>query len=214
MHPDPSSLGPTTLLVIGVHRAELAFGDAVATHLDPARCSVLRIPDGLSGRRPRADQREAYRRSHDELYHQILAHLTPAHRLLIDLHTGSDETGGCADVLCHDPDLLARVTTPAHATAAPGPRIRGIRLVAPATAAPATADSLHTPRGARPGTTASWPIAHPDLPARVWQRADPLYVGVEVYLREEGAGSVAEQALAVALIERIMASAIDRIQIR
>ncbi|QTR49291.1 FeoC-like transcriptional regulator [Candidatus Thiothrix anitrata] len=40
------------LLVIGIHREERAFGEAVASSLDPTLFDVLVIPDGLSGQHP------------------------------------------------------------------------------------------------------------------------------------------------------------------
>ncbi|SFB63287.1 hypothetical protein [Azotobacter beijerinckii] len=44
---------PQTLLVIGIHREELAFGQTVARDVDPAQVAVLEIPEGLSGQPPR-----------------------------------------------------------------------------------------------------------------------------------------------------------------
>jgi hypothetical protein len=44
-----------------MHREELAFGERVAATLargnQPRGLDVLRIPEGISGRQPRADQR-------------------------------------------------------------------------------------------------------------------------------------------------------------
>jgi hypothetical protein len=37
------------VLVSGVHREELAFGDMVPEGLDPSLADLLRIPEGLSG---------------------------------------------------------------------------------------------------------------------------------------------------------------------
>ncbi len=48
--------GSEAVLVIGVHREELAFGDKVADDLDPSLADLLCIPEGLSGQRPRQDQ--------------------------------------------------------------------------------------------------------------------------------------------------------------
>lgn len=189
---------PAVLLVIGVHRGELAFGEAVAARLDPARFSLLRIPDGLSGHRPRPDERDAYRRLHEELYHQILRHLEPAHQLLIDLHTGIDETRRCADVLCADPALLAHVA--AAGGGAADPPVRCLRLADAATPAPPHPDPAHP----APTHPAPWPVAHPDLPRRVWWQAHPRYVCVEVYLPEAGgSGTPADQVFAATLLTHI-----------
>lgn len=44
--------GTRTLLVIGIHREELAFGRDVVQGLEVEDLDVLEIPEGLSGRRP------------------------------------------------------------------------------------------------------------------------------------------------------------------
>ncbi|MCD6706526.1 MAG: hypothetical protein LT080_08755 [Thiobacillus sp.] len=48
---------PRALLVVGIHREERGFGEAVAAGLDRRLIDVLVIPEGLSGRHPRQDQR-------------------------------------------------------------------------------------------------------------------------------------------------------------
>jgi len=66
---------PATLLVIGIHREELAFGQAVAASLDPASVQVLAIPDGLSGRHPRSDQGFHWDTLHRVFYLQLRPHV-------------------------------------------------------------------------------------------------------------------------------------------
>lgn len=87
-----------TLLIIGVHRAELAFGRAVADALPEGGVDVLAIPEGLSGAHPRPDEVFRYETMHRALYGQVLGHIRRHHRLVIDLHAGSDSQGPCADV--------------------------------------------------------------------------------------------------------------------
>lgn len=94
--------GATTLLVIGIHREELAFGAAVAAGLDRGRFDVLKIPDGLSGRHPRADQRFNFDTLRRALYLQLLPHIQTRHKWVIDLHTGLDPQGPCADIYSWD----------------------------------------------------------------------------------------------------------------
>lgn len=100
---------PEVLPVIGAHREELAFGDRVAETLeafnDVPPFSVLRIPEGLSGRHPRSD--EVYRTDvrHRELYHQIKMKIG-SRRLVIDLHRGFDGHRLCADIFSDDDHLL------------------------------------------------------------------------------------------------------------
>jgi len=115
---------PATLLVIGIHREELAFGQAVAVDLDPASVQVLAIPDGLSGRHPRADQRFHWDTLHRALYLQLRPHVRRGHHLLIDLHTGIDQAAPCADLyaLAPPPRLISlgdAVTGPGAQTIIP-----------------------------------------------------------------------------------------------
>lgn len=184
---------PATLVVIGAHRAELAFGEQVTARLDPSRFSVLRIGEGISGRRPRQDEVESHRRRHRELYLQILAHVTSRQHLLIDLHTGIDEEYRSADVLCARTSLLDCVA--AHAGSPQGadrPAVRCVRLIADT--------ALHDFEQARPEP---WALARPELPERVWNRWDPLYVGLEIYLPREGPGTEPDWAFAHRLLETI-----------
>ncbi|TVQ89577.1 MAG: hypothetical protein EA400_07320 [Chromatiaceae bacterium] len=197
------------LLVVGAHRDERAFGERVAALLDPARFTVLRIAVGICGARPRADELPAYRRQHAELYRQIAGYIAPAHRLLIDLHAGIHESGRCADVLCADAALLAavqaRLTAPGLTARAglpvvPPTPVRGVRLVAD-TALAALPASREQPPEAPAG--APWAIVRPEIPASIWARPVPRYVGLEVYLQAEGAGQQDDWQFARALIETI-----------
>lgn len=70
-----SEHGADTLLVIGVHRTELAFGRAVAAALAPGQVDLLEIPEGLSGAHPRPDEVFRYQTLHSALYGQLLAHV-------------------------------------------------------------------------------------------------------------------------------------------
>lgn len=106
-----------TVLILGIHREELAFGEAVAAGLDPARIDLLRIPEGFSVARPTQDQAFYYRASHRELYGQILCQVRGRYDLVIDLHCGINEPARCADLFSADPALLRCVCE-----AARGPR--------------------------------------------------------------------------------------------
>jgi len=190
-----SRSGPPTLVVIGAHRDELAFGDGVVAGLDAARFAVLRIPKGLTGQRPRPEEREQFRHRHHELYRQILEHVAEPQRLLIDLHAGIDHRGFCADILCADPQVLQCIASQRHAREA-GPdqagRIRCVQLVADTALA-----------ALEPSCERSWTLARPEIPDSVWNRADLLYVGIEVYLRRRGAGTAAEWAFARQLVDAV-----------
>lgn len=162
--------GPASLLVIGIHREELAFGEQVAAGLDPARVAVLRIGEGLSGRRPRPDERFHYDTLHRELYHQLLVHVRRGgYHLVIDLHTGLDRDGPCADLYCRDDALLACVERAQARSGLGGAgRSRYIPFLPPV-GTPANGDDPH---------------AAGVMPEQVWNNPAFRYVGLEVYLSE------------------------------
>jgi hypothetical protein len=174
----PSSA--TTLLVIGIHREELAFGAAVAAGLDRGRFDVLKIPEGLSGRHPRADQRFHFDTLHRALYLQLLPHIQPCHARVIDLHTGLDPHGPCSDIYCRDSARLAESLTKASGIQ-PVPRL--ISLL----------------------PDAAVPSAATVIPPEIWRNPRFLYVGVEIYLPETGAGHPADLVYASTLLNALSA---------
>lgn len=180
--------GPATLLVIGIHREELAFGERVAQGLDPRKVAVLRIGEGLSGRRPRPDERFHYDTLHRALYRQLLPLVDESTRLVLDLHTGQDLQGPCADLICARPGLLAErlADTPFRRSSAPG-TVRILRL-----GPDRSTDTAGGEGEARVGRTA--------VPAEVWRNLRFLYVGVEVFLPEAGAGTPEQQDFARRLV--------------
>ena len=91
--------GPEPVVIIGAHREELEFGERVAEGLGP-QISVLRIPEGISGHRPRPDEVFYYETRHRELYLQLRQQLRGRYKLAIDLHRGLNQPGRCADVYC------------------------------------------------------------------------------------------------------------------
>ncbi|GEM_PF-1706660 len=172
-----------TLLVVGVHREERAFGEAVAAQLPAADFDLLRIAHGLSGRRPDPDELAAYRRRHQALYAQILDYVTPDHRIVVDLHTGYDEAGPCADVLCGHVDVLRcieqeAVTTPAGTP----PAVETLRAVLLVNEQPAMSPTATTDGILASTAEQRWSCLKPDIPQAVWRTGRHLYIGVEVYL--------------------------------
>ncbi|EXJ14187.1 hypothetical protein [Imhoffiella purpurea] len=172
---------PEVLVVIGAHRDELAFGDQVAARLDGTRFDLLRIPQGLSGEHPRPDQVALFRQRHQDLYLQLLDHVASHHRLLVDLHCGINQAGYCGDVLCADHRLLDSVAEHASDLDA---QVRCISLVS----------------DTRTASRISHLVARPEIPEAVWNRPNPIYVGLEVYLSTEGSGSQQERRFAESLI--------------
>lgn len=173
--PGPEMDGPATLLVIGVHREELAFGMAVAAGLDRRRIDVLTISEGLSGRRPRQDQRFQYETLHRALYLQLQPHVRAHHRLLVDLHTGLDPQAPCADLYSRDIPRLAGWIAQAGTLPAP-------------------------PRLVPLGQAEEGPSAETVIPEEIWRNPRCLYVGLEIYLAEAGQGRAVDQDYARALI--------------
>jgi len=181
---------PHMLLVIGVHREELAFGDLVAKGLGSCGIDLLRIPSGLSARRPRADELEQYRTNHARLYEQILSYAAPNHTLLVDLHCSlkshTDFDLIAADTTFLDTILKAFRQTPSMAEAS----VRAIQMVSETDFQSATppSDRLYI---------------KPDLPPSVWRSPKPIYIGIEAYLEQEGKGTRQEWEMAQDLIKTI-----------
>lgn len=164
------------LLVIGIHREELAFGERVAEGVEPDQADVQRIPDGLSGRHPRADQRFHHELLHAALYEQLLPLASGRYRVLIDLHSGHDRDGPSVDLYCGHPRFCQVL---GEALAREGLAGRGIEVV---------------PLGEAVATV---------IPRRIWDNPKFLYLGMEVYLPEgdqEEAVRLARQL--VALVSR------------
>ena len=176
----PPGQGADTLLVIGVHRAELAFGRAVAARRAKDQVDVLEIPEGLSGAHPRPDEVFRYQALHHALYGQLLAHVRGRHRLLIDLHTGRDSTGPCADVFSASVALREALSAPAE---------DGVRV---------------WPLGDDPASAARTVV-----PASIWRNPGFAYAALEIYLPDPAGEQVWDRgiALAVRLINRLRTAA-------
>ncbi len=204
---------PPIVLLIGAHREELGFGEAVAEQIDRQRIDLLRIPAGISGQRPGPDAIEGYRQRHAELYRQILEHVQPEQQVLIDLHTGFDERLCSADVLCAEPALLRCIEQKAsELPAAVGASMRAVRLVA------ADGDTHGVPSSVGRQATESqatevWPCVRPELPEPVWNAASPLYVGVEVYLAGLSSRAAAEVRFAAAVIKAVGECALSTLSV-
>lgn len=170
------------LLVIGVHREELAFGRSVADSLDHEQVAVLEIPEGLSGQRPLPDQLFRYEAVHQALYLQLLPHVCGHYRLLIDLHTGFDTHGPSADLITADPSLQQCLRTALDQ--ASNHRTEQVRVV---------------PIGTR-GTESTRTV----IPMQIWNNPAFVYVGIELYLPDERADWAEALSLAHRLIELIL----------
>ena len=168
---------PASLLVIGVHREELEFGRLVANALPSHAYEVLDIAQGLPGRLPRADEVFQLSTLHRELYHQLMPYTTN-HDLIVDLHTGIDQDGPCADLFCHDPQRLACLTQDC-------PNVRIVQL-----------GDCQSSQCTRALTV---------IPDELWDNPDCLYVGVEIYLSPNASALAACVEYAVGLLRVIQA---------
>lgn len=184
-------MAAATVLVIGIHREELAFGDHVAALLEPAEIDVLRIPQGVPQTRPAAGRQFHYDTRHRELYLQLQQQVKGRYRLLIDLHSGLDEGGPTADVFCHQEDVLGRLGTRLR-EADGANHVRPLRIIA--------RDESEPRAGWQEGAVVG---AYTWIPRSIWEGGMPVYVGLEIYLRDPGAGGRGDWQFAREVIELI-----------
>jgi len=167
------------LLVIGIHREELAFGCEVADRLNDLRLKVLTVPEGLSGKRPLSDQQFRYQTLHRALYLQLLPFVLGRHTVLLDLHSGSDPAGPSADLICADTawrELLATEISRRPALTAVNLRILPL------------------------GSETEFPYAHTVIPKQIWNNPGFTYLGMEIYLPETATGRTQARDLAQHLV--------------
>jgi hypothetical protein len=166
--------GDGTVLVTGVHSEELAFGDRVTAGLGHAAIEVLRIPKGVPQRCTDVDRQFRHEARQRELYLQLHQQVRGRYRALIDLHSGVDENGPSADIYCHDPGVLDRLARQLD----DDEPVRLVKIVAPGEPLPRT--------GGEAG-------ARTCIPEAVWAGGPPLYVGLEIYLPDDGQPGEAER---------------------
>ncbi|MCD2453682.1 hypothetical protein GO003_025210 [Methylicorpusculum oleiharenae] len=171
--------GAPVLLVIGIHREELAFGRAVAKGLDPQQIQVLTVPEGLSGRRPLPDQSFNYQTLHRALYQQLLPYVLGHHSVLLDLHSGCDTAGPSADLICAGAGW--RDALEQEIDRRPDFHKQDVRIVPL-------------------GIESEFPHAHTVIPKKIWHNPRFTYLGLEVYLPETVDGQNAGRDLAKSLV--------------
>ncbi len=184
-----------TLLVTGIHREELAFGDRVAALMDQERIQVLRIPEGISHSRTGTGDLFYYNTRHREIYLQLRQQVKSHYRLLIDLHSGLNDSGRCADLYCRDEPILQCVAERSR-QAGIGDKLRTVKILADSESSVSPVDRQDIEVGARTS-----------IPKQIWDDQVFVYVGLEVYLAEEGVGTEEDWRFACDLIETISACA-------
>lgn len=189
----PERATDDTVLVIGVHRAELAFGDAVAAGLADRPLTVFRIPHGIRRATTAPGARFYSLAEHHEIYLQLAQQIGGRPRLLLDLHRGVDEAGRGADLFCHHAGFLRAVERRLRG-GEPGGPVRLLRIL-----------DEHAPAEAAAGREFE-AAAHTWIPRAVWAARRPLYVGLEIYLPAEGRGNRADWAFARGLVDLVCAA--------
>ncbi|MEQ8602096.1 MAG: hypothetical protein RIB45_02165 [Marivibrio sp.] len=180
------------ILVIGVHREELAFGDAVAAGLEGEAPEILRIPEGVPRACSAPNRRFYSETAHHEIYRQLRQETRRRASILIDLHCGRDAEGAAADLYCHDAAFL-RAAGARLAARGLKERVRLIKIV----------DEADGPLEARPPDLDG--IAHTWVPRDLWAAAPPLYVGLEIYTAGDAAALPEDAAFARAVIAALTA---------
>lgn len=94
------------LLVIGIHEEERQFDEQIARRLRQGQIDVLCIPKGIPQEKRPGEASFYHRLRHREIYLQLRQQVLSRYDMILDLHTGIDETGRCADVYCRVNALL------------------------------------------------------------------------------------------------------------
>lgn len=184
--------GKRVALVIGVHSEELPFGSQVARKL-AALVHVVRITNGLSNEKSLYQSGFYYSAAHREMYLQIHQQLKGKTDLVIDLHTGINDSGRCADILSADTRLLCCMqTTLAAITDHPfsPPGEERLYQITPS-------DKYRTK------DVPLFPVCHTIIPQQVWGNREYKYAGLEIYLQKPGKGTDKDCEYAVQLIHLV-----------
>ena len=194
------------IIVIGIHQEELAFGERVAELLEKAGIDVLRIEQGLSSRKPVFDDLFYYTTRHQEIYLQLRQQIKKRYDLLIDLHSGINESGVCADVFSKHIDLLDCLKTVSKKCSnircpLPDP-IRLTRIIE-------DSEKIDDPAEGNEevGTKIQdqgYPFCLTVIPQAVWASKDFIYVGLEIYLPRPGAGTMEDWRFTAEIVKSIL----------
>ncbi|MCK5509403.1 MAG: hypothetical protein KAI50_12905 [Desulfobacterales bacterium] len=169
-----------TLLIIGVHVEELRFGEKVAEGAKELGIDVLRIEHGLSNDRFLYANLFYYDTFLRELYLQTHMQIQGKYSLAIDLHTGFNQAGCCADVFCKETCVLNCLHSVLQNKLIRGnllsKKVRLMKIVKDMAVHPKLADPAYLP-------------CKTFIPETVWEGRHYHYVGLEIYLPSPGRGS-------------------------
>lgn len=181
------------LLVVGIHDEERAFGERVAERLKEGLVDVLFIPKGIPQDKRPGEVPFYHKLRHREIYLQLRQQVLGRYDLILDLHTGINESGRCADVYCRDEFLLSLLN---------GSELAEIRTVHITAKNRSSAPALNKASTHRAHITQA--VAHTIIPQEVWNSRDFLYVGLEVYIKQAGEGTKDDWLFTCKLVELIL----------
>ena len=199
------------IIVIGIHQEELAFGEQVVELLDGSGIDVLRIEQGLSSRKPVFDDLFYYTTQHQEIYLQLRQQIKKKCDLLIDLHSGINESGACADIFCKHVNMLDCLKTVFKKRSnihRPLPRpIRLTRIVEnseridePAEGNEEPYTKIRDPKIRNQG----YPVCLTVIPQAVWASKNFIYVGLEIYLPGPNTGTMEDWRFTAKIVESVL----------
>ena len=185
-------------LIIGVHREKLAFALKVVQQLD-SNIHVIRIESGLSHERSLYRSGFYHSTAHREMYLQLHQQLKGKMDFVIDLHTGINETGRCADILTADTEVLQnmkkQLDTIVHHTLSPPGEEHLYRITEP---------DEH-----KKNRISTFPVCHTIIPKRVWDGGVYVYADLEIYLHGADEGTLVDCEYAAQLIRMLCRSMIN-----
>lgn len=186
------------LLVIGIHQEELEFGKQITRCIKQRSIDVLRIPKGIPQNKNPSEAFFYHQLRHREIYMQLRQQTIGRYNLLLDLHSGINEPGRCADIYCRDESLLSRLNKEIQSHHKL-PDIRTVHIAAEnermtPNAKPSIADQGQI----------SHAMAHTLIPVEVWNSREFLYIGLEVYITETGEGAEEDWFFTCTLVDLIL----------
>ena len=173
-----------TVLVVGVHQRERDYGQNVARILSDSDIKMLCIDKGLP-QKTEFDGNPLYYSAYlREIYLQLHQQIKKKFGLMIDLHTGINETERCADIFCSDTKLLDKIDKLLRKNtnndfSDDGP-IHLIKI---------TEKTSRKKNIRRKKPQNIYPICHSGIPKCVWKTNKYLYIGLEIYLQNPGKGT-------------------------
>ena len=183
-----------TGLVIGIHKKELDFGRQVAANLPETDIKIVQIDQGLPQQESFNGRGYYYSTFHREIYLQVHQQVKNKIDLMIDLHTGINESGRCADIFCSDERLLSRIKKTLNKSKVNlSENSQAVRLF-----------EITTVSSEKHAASSSFPVCHTIIPGCIWESAPYSYVGLEIYLQEPGKGKQDDWHYGAGLVEVII----------